>query len=211
MMMTKRRTRKPKLERITSRPGFVREVRLGWKWARVPEWLDATKPVISSKDAWPYFLPLERRVRETVMALYLRGSMPIAREVVHVGTMTRCDLCPGEILRSALHLAATVVIVAHNHPSMSAQPSLEDAHAFENLKKAAALLGITVHDSLIIVPGAYVSLSDQKHLHTLAGWHSEGEKRRAAARAAAARRAGRAPDQKAQPAAPAAASGGTDE
>lgn len=175
---------------ILHRRGYVRDVHLVYRWRRAPEWLNTSAAVQCSLDAWPYFRPLERRVRETVMALYLnRAGVPLGREIVHVGTMTRCCFDAGEILRSALHMGAAGIIVAHNHPSGQLEPSVEDKSALEGLNQAAALVGVKVLDSLIIVPGSYFSMEDARTLRQTAAWYAEGASSRAAGQKAAATRA----------------------
>lgn len=124
------------------------------------------------------------------MALYLNNAgVPLGREIVHVGALTSCRLDAGEILRSALHMGATGIIVAHNHPSGQLEPSLEDNSALERLNQAAALVGVKVLDFLIIVPGSYFSMEDARTLRQTAAWYAEGASRRAAGQKAAAIRA----------------------
>lgn len=158
------RRRRRHLDRFDAeRPGYVRDVQLVYRWTKVPQWMDTMKPISCSRDAWPYFRPLERRVREAVIALYVNGAhIPIAREVVHVGTMKECYMDAGEICRTALHLGARGVIVAHNHPSGCLHQSPQDEVEFDRLKNAAHPVGVNILDSLIIVPGRYLSLADDR-------------------------------------------------
>ena len=173
-----------------ARQGYFREVTLVYRWAKVPEWLETSRPVYGSRDAWPFFRRLENKVREHFMALYLSGSnAPIAVETVHVGGLTGVYSDAGEILRSALHLGAAAVIVAHNHPSTSPRPSFEDEQVFEQLQRAAALVGVKVLDSLIIVPGTYYSLADAKGLKFSLECYRENTARRASRAQAKAARA----------------------
>ena len=190
-----------------SRPGYVREVTLTYRWVRVPEWLETTTRVYGARHAWPFFRSrLENRVREALMALYLSASnVPLAVEVVHVGSMAETPCDPAEILRSALQLGARGVIVAHNHPSGSPRPSYMDEHSFDRLKEAGELLGIQILDSLIVVPGTYYSIVDGRNLAKVQENHKEMVARRAARAQARAARAARrdaapAPAPDAQPA-----------
>ena len=140
---------------------YVREVTLVYRLARVPDWVDGTKPVTASRDAWPYFRRLEKKVREHLMALYPDGAnMPMAVETLHVGSLCETPCCPGELFRTALHLGAAGIIVAHNHPSGVASPSSGDKVSFAHLKEMGRQLGFYALDSLIIVPGSYYSLAD---------------------------------------------------
>lgn len=160
-----KRTRKPKMERFTDRPGFVRDIALSFTWRRVPKWREVSGPVFTAEGAWRcYFRPLERRVREAVWVLYVGGeNVPIARELLHAGTMTNCQLSSAEILRSALYVGASGFIVAHNHPMGPLKPSPTDELAFKELTDAAALLDMTLLDSLIVAPGNCWSMRDQAY------------------------------------------------
>lgn len=181
---------------LACRPGYIREVSLVYKWARVPEWLDTTQAVTSSRKAWPYFRPLEQRVRETLMVLYLNQCrLPLAREVVSVGALTYALASAGEILRSALHVGAAGVIVAHNHPSGSSTPSPDDEIFFDRLKEAGDLVGVSVPDSLIIVPGSYFSLADSRSLKQAMAFYRErrGGSSRRSVRPQPPRQRGRGP------------------
>jgi DNA repair protein RadC len=67
----------------------------------------------------------------------------------------------GELLRDAIRVNATAVILAHNHPSSDPTPSPEDVQVTRSLRQAAGLLGIDLLDHLIICPGRWVSLKER--------------------------------------------------
>lgn len=67
---------------------------------------------------------------------------------------------PREVVKRALELRATALILAHNHPSGDPSPTAEDLHLNKDIRAAAGALGIVLHDHLIIGNGRWISLSD---------------------------------------------------
>jgi len=84
-----------------------------------------------------------------VLALNAAGKVNGYR-VVASGTLTSCIVHPREVFRAAIMLGAASIIVAHNHPSGDPAPSSEDRALTDRLIEAGKLLGIPVHDSLVI-------------------------------------------------------------
>lgn len=76
----------------------------------------------------------------------------IGTQVSFSGTRNRCPVDPGRIWRSALYLGATGVIFAHNHPSGELEPSGDDLALTKRLYQGGDLIGVTLLDSIIIVP-----------------------------------------------------------
>jgi DNA repair protein RadC len=74
----------------------------------------------------------------------------IDEEVLQEGTVDQTAVYPRKILERAIRFKATALIMVHNHPSGSAQPSPEDRELTRNLVQAAGNLQIKVHDHLII-------------------------------------------------------------
>ena len=73
------------------------------------------------------------------------------------GTLTQTSVYPREVARIALELGAASVILTHNHPSGSVEPSRADIHLTNTLKSALALVDVRVLDHIII--GGVDSLS----------------------------------------------------
>lgn len=82
----------------------------------------------------------------------------LAEEIVGIGTVQEVALHPREIIRPALRVNATALILVHNHPSGSAEPSKADIVATRRLAAAAGLLGIAVHDHVIVAKSSWRSL-----------------------------------------------------
>ncbi|WP_178338224.1 RadC family protein [Candidatus Avelusimicrobium facis] len=82
----------------------------------------------------------------------------IGAEIISVGGLDRVSVSPRKIVEHALAAKAAAVIMVHNHPSGDPTPSAEDIALTKEITRAAALLGITVHDHIIIGKGTHYSL-----------------------------------------------------
>ena len=84
----------------------------------------------------------------------------IADEVQQTGTVDHTPVYPREVVKRALELNATALILVHNHPSGDPTPSKADIAVTKDIVRAAGALGVTVHDHLIIGRGRHTSLRD---------------------------------------------------
>ncbi|MBX9805881.1 MAG: DNA repair protein RadC [Alphaproteobacteria bacterium] len=97
--------------------------------------------------------------RETVRLLFLdRKNQVIGDEVQQTGTVDHAPLYPREVVKRALDLGASALIIVHNHPSGDPTPSRADIDMTLKVQQAASSLGIEVHDHLIIGKGRHSSL-----------------------------------------------------
>ena len=97
--------------------------------------------------------------REQFRVLFLdRRNRLIADEVLGEGTVDHAPVYPREVARRALELHASAMVVAHNHPSGDPNPSSADVEMTRRLVEAAAALGMTVHDHLIVAGQEVASL-----------------------------------------------------
>ena len=85
----------------------------------------------------------------------------IAAEELFRGTLTQTSVYPREVLKRALEHNAASVILAHNHPSGVAEPSLQDQALTRTLAEALALVDIKVLDHFIVAPGACLSFAER--------------------------------------------------
>ena len=83
----------------------------------------------------------------------------IADEVQGVGTVDHAPVYPREIMRRALELSASAIILVHNHPSGDPRPSTEDIRLTHQIIAVGKPLNIAVHDHLIIGKHGHASLS----------------------------------------------------
>jgi DNA repair protein RadC len=107
-------------------------------------------------------LHLAGRAHEVFAALFLDSQHRlIAMEELFRGTLTQTSVYPREVVLRALHHQAAAVVLAHNHPSGSVQPSAADTALTQTLKAALALLDVRVLDHIIVAPGAALSMAEQ--------------------------------------------------
>jgi DNA repair protein RadC len=81
----------------------------------------------------------------------------MADEVLSRGTIDHTPVYPREIVRRALELGASALILLHNHPSGDPTPSRADIEMTRDIEKAAKALRISLHDHLVIGRGGHAS------------------------------------------------------
>lgn len=86
-----------------------------------------------------------------------RKNKLIADEVQAKGTVDHAPVYPREVVKRALDLHATAIILVHNHPSGDPTPSRADIEVTRQIVTAATALGVSVHDHLVIGNGKYIS------------------------------------------------------
>ncbi|MEI6441227.1 MAG: DNA repair protein RadC [Alphaproteobacteria bacterium] len=108
--------------------------------------------ITSSSQLHAYVrLAMAHESREQFRVLFLdKKNQLIADEVMHQGTVDHAPAYPREILRRALELAASAVILVHNHPSGDPSPSGADISMTREIIDAAKALRIAVHDHLVV-------------------------------------------------------------
>lgn len=103
---------------------------------------------------------LRSRAHEVFAALFLdTRHRALAFEELFAGTIDGAEVHPREVVRRALVHNAAAVIVGHNHPSGSPEPSTADRAVTDRLKSALALVDIRLLDHFVIGDGAPVSLA----------------------------------------------------
>lgn len=120
----------------------------------------AGKPVLSSWKALVDYChtAMAHETREQFRILFLdKRNALIADEVQGHGTIDHTPVYPREVVRRALELSATAVILVHNHPSGDPTPSRADIDMTKTIVDTAKPLGITVHDHIIIGKNGHVS------------------------------------------------------
>lgn len=93
-----------------------------------------------------------------------RKNVMIADELQARGTVDHVPVYPREIIKRALALNASALILVHNHPSGDPTPSQADIAMTENIVAACDAVGITVHDHLIIGKSREVSFKSEGYL-----------------------------------------------
>jgi DNA repair protein RadC len=105
---------------------------------------------------------MARSANEEFRILFLdRKNILIADEVQNRGTVDHTPVYPREIIKRALELSASAIILVHNHPSGDPTPSKADIAMTREVANAAKALGIAVHDHLVIGRGGHTSFKSQ--------------------------------------------------
>lgn len=123
-----------------------------------------TREVFSSPEAVKHYLQLHlgHRPHEIFAVLFLDSQHRlIAMEEMFRGSLSQTSVYPREVALRALHHHASGVILTHNHPSGSVQPSAADKALTRNLQSALALLDVRVLDHVIVAQGASLSMAEE--------------------------------------------------
>ncbi len=113
----------------------------------------ARQPVISSWSALVAYVQtaLAYETREQFRVLFLdKKNQLIADETLNRGTVDHAPVYPREVVRRALELSASALILVHNHPSGDPTPSTADVDMTRQVVEAARALRIAVHDHLVV-------------------------------------------------------------
>ena len=101
--------------------------------------------------------------KEQFRLLFLdKRNQLIADEVQQIGTIDHTPVYPREVIKRALELSATALILVHNHPSGDPTPSQADIAMTKAIVDIAAPLGIAVHDHIIVGKNGHASLKGLK-------------------------------------------------
>jgi DNA repair protein RadC len=97
--------------------------------------------------------------KEQFRLLFLdKRNQLISDEVQQVGTVDHTPVYPREVIKRALELSATAIILVHNHPSGDPTPSQADIQMTKAIIDIAGPLGISVHDHIIVGKNGHASL-----------------------------------------------------
>jgi DNA repair protein RadC len=101
--------------------------------------------------------------KEQFRILFLdKRNQLISDEVQQVGTVDHTPVYPREVMKRALELSATAIILVHNHPSGDPTPSQADIQMTKAIVDIAAPLGISVHDHIIVGKNGHSSLKGMR-------------------------------------------------
>jgi len=121
-------------------------------------------PIFSTSEALINYLiaSMAYASSEHLRVLFLNASNCLLRdEVMGKGSVTQAPIYPREIMKRALELGATALILVHNHPSGDPYPSRGDIEATERIIAAASTLEITIHDHLVIARSGWTSFRER--------------------------------------------------
>jgi DNA repair protein RadC len=122
------------------------------------------REVFSSPGAVKHYLQLHLAAKEhevfAVLFLDAQNRL-VAMEELFRGTLTQTSVYPREVVLRALKHNAAAVVLAHNHPSGTVQPSRADEALTQTLKAALALVDVRVLDHVIVAPGDALSMAEK--------------------------------------------------
>jgi len=120
----------------------------------------------NSRELFDYlYHSIREKSRECFNVLFLDAkNRVVASETLFEGTLTASSVYPREVIVAALNHHAAALIFAHNHPSGDPKPSPEDISITRQLIFACRVIGITVHEHLIIGDNRYFSFADQGYI-----------------------------------------------
>ena len=119
------------------------------------------KPVLGSWQALLDYLTIDMAhlTVERVRVLYLDTRNRLILDYqAQEGTIDEAAIHPREIVKKALEVGASALILVHNHPSGNPEPSRADIQITQRIAEAGRLLGIVVHDHVIVGREGHVSL-----------------------------------------------------
>ena len=122
------------------------------------------RAAFDSPDAVKHYLQLHlaHKGHEVFAVLFLDSQHRLlALEELFRGTLTQTSVYPREVVLRALHHQAAAVVLAHNHPSGSVQPSRADEALTQTLKTTLALVDVRVLDHIIVARGQTLSMAEQ--------------------------------------------------
>jgi DNA repair protein RadC len=119
-----------------------------------------SRPVLSNWQALIAYLQtamVYEQIEQFRILFLDRKNNLIADEVQQRGTVNHTPVYPREVMKRALILNASALIVVHNHPSGDPKPSREDIYMTRQLKAAANALEVELHDHVVIGHGKHAS------------------------------------------------------
>jgi DNA repair protein RadC len=120
----------------------------------------SSKPeVLSDRDIWNLCSDIRGSKREHFLALYLdTHDRVIERQIISIGTLDSSLVHPREVFEPAIRLSCASIILVHNHPSGSLEPSESDIQITQKLSKSGEILGVPVERHIIVTTSGYSSI-----------------------------------------------------
>lgn len=145
--------------RISTYKDFVGELKVNYKRTNI-----AQKKITSSEDAAEFMKPYFDHImddHEEVKVLHLNRSNGVVNiHNLSSGSDSGCLVPVKDILRNALLIKVSGIILLHNHPSGNLSPSTADIQISKKLKEACKLVDLVLLDSIILTRERYYSLAD---------------------------------------------------
>lgn len=102
--------------------------------------------------------------REVVAVINMdSGNKPININIVSIGSLDRSIVAPREMLKTSILCNASKILMIHNHPSGSLEPSFQDLSITERMKRVYDMMGIELLDHIIVGHNEYYSINEHNH------------------------------------------------
>jgi DNA repair protein RadC len=113
-------------------------------------------------ECLPVLTPIRDSVQEHFVCISLNGAGTVINtRIITIGLLNHSLVHPRETFRGAIIDNAHSIIIAHNHPSGSLDPSPQDIAITTQLKEAGNIIGIPVIDHIIVTKEGYVSMRER--------------------------------------------------
>lgn len=120
-----------------------------------------TELLLSPQSVWLEMKDLRASRKEHFVVFYLdTQNQIIQREIVSIGTLNASLVHPREVFEPAIRHSTAQIILAHNHPSDSTEPSEEDIAVSRRLMEVGKIMGIDILDHVIVTKSSYVSMKE---------------------------------------------------
>ena len=121
-----------------------------------------TTLILSPREVWEQLKYIRESKKEHFVVFFLdTQNQEIKREVISVGTLNSSLIHPREVFEPAIKNLSSHIIIAHNHPSGSLEPSGEDIVVTKRLSDAGRLLGIEILDHVVVTAKGYGSFKEK--------------------------------------------------
>jgi len=119
--------------------------------------------VRSPDDVAQFMIPKMRHLSNEEFVVLILDAQNGLREEVKLtsGTLNASLVHPREVFKAAIDHRAAAIIVVHNHPSGNLEPSREDIEITHQLVEAGKIIGIPLHDHVIVATGGFTSLAER--------------------------------------------------
>jgi len=162
-------------ETLVKVPGIGRRNMLGIRLVKAVAERYLKKKVVgrtavnNSRELFDFlYHSLRDKTRECFKVVFLDAKNKILDlQTLFTGTLTASAVYPREVVKAALEKSAAALMFAHNHPSGEPEPSSDDVEITRQLIFACRVMGITVHEHIIIGANRYYSFADEGHMARL--------------------------------------------
>ena len=120
-------------------------------------------PASVARLVQPYYADKDRE--EFLVLLLDMANSVVGASVISTGGLSASIVEARQVFKVAILANAAALVLVHNHPSGNPEPSREDVRVTKQLAEAGKLLGIPVHDHIVVVEDTYTSLAERGLMH----------------------------------------------